>query len=428
MATFQLAGLPSQVIANQNAPVAPATPAYDFSPRQNNVSQALQGLGQVAGVIGQAQQQERLQQFQQAFGQAYAAGDRDALKKLAATNPDQIEAIRKGMGFIDADRNQAIGDASAELRLAATQGPDAVVKALQKNAGTLQNIGVSPEGAWNTYQQNPQGFMQTADMIGLHALGPDKYFDVQDKMAGRDIQRGQLAETERSNRASESNTIRGQDIQIRGQNISASNSAADRDLKRLFLQQQIISNQLGQAKTEAEIKGLNMKLQDNQRQQQEVQQQKQASAGYAQEAAGIARSLAQDPNLSQVTGSLAARTPVVRNSSQDVLNQASRLQSLLTQDNLKLMTGVLTDRDITFLGNIASGLQITENGIKGSEPAVRKRLSDIAGKLESKIQAQGGVQIPQSSYQQPAINQQPAQTTQQSAPAAGGGYSSLWGD
>ncbi|WP_410595125.1 hypothetical protein, partial [Bacillus sp. SIMBA_074] len=53
------------------------------------------------------------------------------------------------------------------------------------------------------------------------------------------------------------------------------------------------------------------------------------------------------------------------------------------------MSGVLTDRDIVFLGNIASGLNITDKGIKGSEASVRKRLSDIATKLESKLSAQG---------------------------------------
>jgi len=225
VATFQLAGLPSQVVVNQNAPGAPAAPNYDLSSRgANNISQALQGLGEVAGAINQGQQAERLKQFQQAFGQAYAAGDRDALKQLAATNPDQIEAIRKGMGFVDADKNQAIGEASAQLRTAASQGPEAVMKALQKNAPALQSIGVSPEGAWKTYQQNPEGFGQTADLIGLHALGPEKYFDVQDRMAGRDIDRGRLAEQVRSNQAGEALTARGQDITVRGQNISAQNA------------------------------------------------------------------------------------------------------------------------------------------------------------------------------------------------------------
>ncbi|MEX9249407.1 phage DNA ejection protein, partial [Salmonella enterica] len=116
MATFQLAGLPSMQVANQNAPGQPSLSSYDFSQRPNVGVQLAQGIG----AVGQAM---RLSDFQKAFGQAYAAGDRDALRQLAATNPDQIETIRQGMGFVDADRNQAMGDMSARLNIAAAQGP-----------------------------------------------------------------------------------------------------------------------------------------------------------------------------------------------------------------------------------------------------------------------------------------------------------------
>lgn len=223
MATFQLAGLPSQMVANQNAPSAPQTPQFNLSDnRQNYLVDALQGLAGVAQVNQLKQQQEKQKQFQMAFGQAYAAGDRDALKQLAATNPEQIEAIRQGMGFIDEDRNQAIGETSAQLRLAASQGPDALSAAVKKNARTLQDLGVSPDGALSMYQQSPEGFGQTVDLIGMHALGPDKYFDIQDKIQGREIDRGRLAETVRSNKAGEALTARGQNISAQNARLAAS--------------------------------------------------------------------------------------------------------------------------------------------------------------------------------------------------------------
>lgn len=224
MATFQLAGLPSMQVANQNAPGQPSLSSYDFSQRPNVGVQLAQGIGSVAQAIGQGEAAKRLSEFQQAFGQAYAAGDRDALRQLAATNPDQIETIRQGMGFVDADRNQAMGDMSARLNIAAAQGPDAVMRELATHQNTLQQIGVSPEQAWQTYQQSPQGFTQLTDLIGMHAVGPEKYFDIQDKVAGRDIDRGKLAEAIRSNQAGEALQQRGQDITVRGQNISRENS------------------------------------------------------------------------------------------------------------------------------------------------------------------------------------------------------------
>ncbi|WP_188332460.1 phage DNA ejection protein [Citrobacter werkmanii] len=230
MATFQLAGLPSMQVANQNAPGQPSLSSYDFSQRPNVGVQLAQGIGSVAQAIGQGEAAKRLSEFQQAFGQAYAAGDRDALRQLAATNPDQIETIRQGMGFVDADRNQAMGDMSARLNIAAAQGPDAVMRELATHQNTLQQIGISPEQAWQTYQQSPQGFTQLTDLIGMHAVGPEKYFDIQDKLTGREIDRGRLAETVRSNKAGEGLQARGQNITMRGQDMSAATARRGQDM------------------------------------------------------------------------------------------------------------------------------------------------------------------------------------------------------
>lgn len=217
-------------VANQNAPGQPSLSSYDFSQRPNVGVQLAQGIGSVAQAIGQGEAAKRLSEFQQAFGQAYAAGDRNALRQLAATNPDQIETIRQGMGFVDADRNQAMGDMSARLNIAAAQGPDAVMRELATHQNTLQQIGVSPEQAWQTYQQSPEGFTQLTDLIGMHAVGPEKYFDIQDKLTGREIDRGRLAETVRSNKAGEGLQARGQNITMRGQDISASTARRGQDM------------------------------------------------------------------------------------------------------------------------------------------------------------------------------------------------------
>lgn len=247
MATFQLAGLPSMQVANQNAPGQPSLSSYDVSQRPNVGVQLAQGIGGVAQAIGQGEAAKRLSEFQQAFGQAYAAGDRDALRQLAATNPDQIETIRQGMGFIDADKNQAMGDMSARLNIAAAQGPEAVMKELAAHQNTLQQIGVSPEQAWQTYQQSPEGFAQLTDLIGMHAVGPEKYFDIQDKLTGRDIDRGRLAETIRSNQAGEA-------LQARGQNLSYQSAMTGHNIaaQRLALDQQEFGFKMQQAQEKAQ--------------------------------------------------------------------------------------------------------------------------------------------------------------------------------
>lgn len=247
MATFQLAGLPSMQVANQNAPGQPSLSSYDFSQRPNVGVQLAQGLGAVGQAIQQNEAAQRLSEFQKAFGQAYAAGDRDALRQLAATNPEQIETIRQGMGFVDADRNQAMGDMSARLNIAAAQGTEAVMRELATHQNTLQQIGVSPEQAWQTYQQSPEGFSQLTDLIGMHAVGPEKYFDIQDKLTGREIDRGRLAETIRSNKA-------GEGLQARGQNLSYQSAMTGHGLaaERLALDKQKFGFEVQQAQKKAE--------------------------------------------------------------------------------------------------------------------------------------------------------------------------------
>ncbi|EBS2258737.1 acyltransferase [Salmonella enterica subsp. enterica serovar Kirkee] len=234
-------------VANQNAPGQPSLSNYDFSQRPNVGVQLAQGLGAVGQAIQQNEAAQRLSDFQKAFGHAYAAGDRDALRQLAATNPDQIETIRQGMGFVDADRNQAMGDMSARLNIAAAQGPEAVMRELATHQNTLQQIGVSPEQAWQTYQQSPEGFTQLTDLIGMHAVGPEKYFDIQDKLTGREIDRGRLAETIRSNKA-------GEGLQARGQNLSYQSAMTGHGLaaERLALDKQKFGFEVQQAQKKAE--------------------------------------------------------------------------------------------------------------------------------------------------------------------------------
>ncbi|GAB7848488.1 hypothetical protein OkiPb00169_43380 [Escherichia coli] len=186
----------------------------------NNVGlTALQGLSGIAGVFQQEKQAQRQKEFQQAYANAYASGDRGALRQLATQYPDQIESVRKGMGFIDEDQRNSIGTLAAGARLAASS-PEAMQSWLQNNAKELARVGVDPNNVAQMYQQNPSGFGEFVDHLGMAALGPIDYFNVQDKMAGREIDRGRLAETIRSNQAGEALTARGQNITMRGQDLS----------------------------------------------------------------------------------------------------------------------------------------------------------------------------------------------------------------
>lgn len=212
----------------------------------NNVGlTALQGLSGIAGVFQQEKQAQRQKEFQQAYANAYASGDRGALRQLATQYPDQIESVRKGMGFIDEDQRNSIGTLAAGARLAASS-PEAMQSWLQNNAKELTRVGVDPNNVAQMYQQNPSGFGEFVDHLGMAALGPIDYFNVQDKMAGREIDRGRLAETIRSNQAGEA-------LQARGQNLSYQSAMTGHNIaaQRLALDQQEFGFKMQQAQEKA---------------------------------------------------------------------------------------------------------------------------------------------------------------------------------
>ncbi|ENA4825345.1 phage DNA ejection protein, partial [Shigella flexneri] len=213
----------------------------------NNVGlTALQGLSGIAGVFQQENQAQRQKEFQQAYANAYASGDRGALRQLATQYPDQIESVRKGMGFIDEDQRNSIGTLAAGARLAASS-PEAMQSWLQNNANELARVGVDPNSVAQMYQQNPSGFGEFVDHLGMAALGPIDYFNVQDKMAGREIDRGRLAETIRSNQAGEA-------LQARGQNLSYQSAMTGHNIaaQRLALDQQEFGFKMQQAQEKAQ--------------------------------------------------------------------------------------------------------------------------------------------------------------------------------
>ncbi|EFE5019639.1 DNA transfer protein [Escherichia coli] len=234
MATWQQAGNSGALLAglggmNSNAPRASdadATLAYirqnnemERSGRNNVGLQALQGISSVMDMYKQIDQQKRQQEFQQAYADAYTSGDRDAMRKLASQYPEQFDAVRNGMKFVDEDQRSTVGTLAASARLAASS-PEAMMSWLQNNSSELTRAGVDPLDVAKMYQQNPQGFTEFVDHLGMAALGPEQYFQAQDRIVGREIDRGKLAETIRSNQAGEALTARGQNITMRGQDLS----------------------------------------------------------------------------------------------------------------------------------------------------------------------------------------------------------------
>tara|TARA_R110002020_G_scaffold62301_1_gene166913 strand:- start:2007 stop:3236 length:1230 start_codon:yes stop_codon:yes gene_type:complete len=88
--------------------------------------------------------------------------------------------------------------------------------------------------------------------------------------------------------------------------------------------------------------------------------------------------------ISPVTGWYDRMTPT-GNKSQDVINKALELKDLLTLNNLGLMSGVLTDRDIQILARAGSGLNVDDDGFLGSETGVVNQIKKVEFMLDQKL-------------------------------------------
>ncbi|HFX8064963.1 TPA: DNA transfer protein [Escherichia coli] len=235
MATWQqginsggfLAGIGTQ---NENAPKASDINATLSLIRENNelarsgannVSlTALRGLAGVADIYNQEQQQKAISAFNKVHADAWASGDPSGLFKFAQENPAFVAQAQQAFSGLNEQQRNDMGDLAMRANVALSQGPEAYSKFITDNKDRLNRVGANADWMIQTGIQNPEQLSHMLTTMSLGALGPEKAFAVQDKMAGREIDRGRLAETIRSNQAGEALTARGQNITMRGQDLS----------------------------------------------------------------------------------------------------------------------------------------------------------------------------------------------------------------
>ncbi|EJD2802674.1 TPA: DNA transfer protein [Escherichia coli] len=235
MATWQqginsggfLAGIGTQ---NENAPKASDINATLGLIRENNELArsgannigltALRGLAGVADIYNQEQQQKAISAFNKVHADAWASGDPSGLFKFAQENPAFVAQAQQAFSGLNEQQRNDMGDLAMRANVALSQGPEAYSKFITDNKDRLNRVGANADWMIQTGIQNPEQLSHMLTTMSLGALGPEKAFAVQDKMVGREIDRGQLAETIRSNKAGEALTARGQNITMRGQDLS----------------------------------------------------------------------------------------------------------------------------------------------------------------------------------------------------------------
>ena len=222
----------------------------------NNVGlQALQGLNGLASMHQQEQQKQQQHAFQSEYAAALQSGDREQIRALLSKYPQQVQAVQDGMKWSDDDYRNTLGNLATRGEVAA-KSPDSFYSWVGNNADALKKVGADPNQLVTMYQQDPAGTARLIGSVGMHAMGHEKYWDLQDKMAGREIDRGQLAETARNNdmtnaRGWASNNIAQQNVNIR--RLELQDKALDRQLSRETNQVQLGILQDKRATTQREL-------------------------------------------------------------------------------------------------------------------------------------------------------------------------------
>lgn len=434
MATWQqginsggfLAGIGAQ---NENAPKASDINATLGLIRENNdlarsgannvALTGLRGLAGVADIYKQEQQQKALNAFNQVHANAWATGDNSGLIKFAQENPAFVAQAQQAFSGLNEQQRNDMGDLAMKANVALSQGPEAYSKFITDNKDRLNRVGANPDWMIQTGVQNPEQLSHMLTTMTLGAVGPDKMLDYQDKMVGREIDRGRLAETIRSNQAGEALQQRGQDITVRGQNISAKNAELSREIQRAELQDKVLDRQIARETNQIKLDELKQKQADVRQKAEIARADRQAAAQGAVDTFSTAldslNEIEQSPGLSKAVG-IRSAFPTVPGS--DAANFEARLDTFKAQTFLPMVQslkgmGALSDAEGKKLSDAVGALSP-----KMSEKAFRDSIGKIRNQLESKL----STVKKQFDYQEPVQNMPGKQSP------AGSNFSSLWGD
>lgn len=210
MATWQqginsggfLAGIGTQ---NENAPKASDINATLGMIRENNELArsgannvgltALRGLAGVADIYNQEQQQKAISAFNKVHADAWASGDPSGLFKFAQENPAFVAQAQQAFSGLNDQQRNDMGDLAMRANVALSQGPEAYSKFITDNKDRLNRVGANADWMIQTGIQNPEQLSHMLTTMTLGAVGPDKMLDYQDKMVGRQLEKGRLDES-----------------------------------------------------------------------------------------------------------------------------------------------------------------------------------------------------------------------------------------
>lgn len=330
------------------------------------LGKSLAGLGSVMEQKRQqADQSARLQAGRSAARSAFQTGNPDDIANVMIEYPELASQLQGAMQFkSDATRENLVSSARDVV-----MNPSKAQEILTERVKIINAEGGDPTEtilAMKQLQDDPEGFLQAAKST----------FATYDPEGFKSFSASQPTKQEPMTEY-QTQMVRQKDVEQDLRRLELKEKKLDRELKRETdeLKKQEIQSKIEQNKADIEVTKA------------EEIQAKQDAINFSNDVIGLAEEIASDPSLNDITGPVSTILPTISGSSQDLINKAERLESMLTKENLGLMSGVLTDKDIQMLRSISSGLNVSEGGIKGSYEGTKKRLQQIADKVKEGLKS-----------------------------------------
>jgi len=341
----------------------------------NYGGQIQQGLMNLGGQLMQAQDMrerraamQQKQQAQQGFNDSlsqaaelFKSGTPDEIAAFSIQNPEAGELLSRQLAFKSDATKQNMIESMREILI----NPSATEEIINRRVQMVTNAGGDPSQTKSElakYQADPEGYVKSVE----------KSYAIMDPQGYKSYQSTLPSQAE---------------PMTAYQQATIDTKKVDQALRKLEIEQKRLDSQYRRETDELKRNELEQKIETNKAEQQaraaEKEQAKSNAQNFSNEVYELATSIANDPQLNDITGPINTMLPTASGKSQDLINKAERLESMLTKENLGLMSGVLTDKDIQMLRSISSGINVTEGGIKGSYEGTKKRLNQIADKIKS---------------------------------------------
>lgn len=308
----------------------------DYSQAFGNLSQGLSNLQQQQQLKAQQSQQ---QQMTTDIQDAVNSGDLNRIADMSIQYPEMAQNIKNAVGF----KNEATEENFKNTAFKILSDPENTEKYLVERAEVVKQQGGDPSQTLKeieAFKANPQRFLQTTEGVAASMYGQD-YKNWYDSMNRTDPNAPKPMTEYQSEMVRQKDAEMGiRKAELENKKLESQLKRETDQLKRQEVEQKIASNKVKQS--EAKV----------------ADQQRISDGIYTaeQNKASISDLLKNDDYIDSLTG-YTGRAPALTDTGVEAQAYLDNIKNSMTIDNLKVMSGPLTDKDIQIIASASSRLR-----------------------------------------------------------------------